>query len=64
MGRRAYKYYTSTPHFVINKKDKKNIEKKKKRWEKHSEKIQYKEESIGLEAKYIQKHKQSQKHGH
>jgi len=48
MGLRAYKYYTSTPPFFINKK-------KKKRSKKHSEKIQYKIENISSEAKYVQK---------
>jgi len=37
VGLKAYKYYTSTPPFVINKKYKK-LKTKRKRWEKDSEK--------------------------
>jgi len=36
MGLRAFKYYTSTPPFVINKKY--ELKDKKKKWEKQSEK--------------------------
>jgi len=48
MGLRAYRYYTSTSPFVINKKNK--IKTKRNRWEKHSEKF-CKEKKFSSEAR-------------
>ena len=54
MGLRAFKYYTSTLSFVINKKYKKNKD-KKKRLEKRSEKIRKNDQSTQYNE--VQKHK-------
>jgi len=61
MGLRAYKYYTTTPPFVINKLINKR---QKERDEKNIVRKFNKIENISSKAKSVQKHKYVQKHKH